>query len=379
MHEYKQIPCTIMRGGTSKGLYFLEKNLPVAGKERDQLLLRIMGSPDIKQIDGLGGATSVTSKIAIISPSTREGVDVDYTFGQVGIDKPLVDYRGNCGNLSSGVGPFAIENGLVKAIAPMTKVRIYNTNTQKVLLVDVKTPNGKVSYDGDYVIAGVPGTAAPIRITFCKPSGTIFNKVLPTGNTRDIIEIPDWGSIEVSIVDVTNLLVFVKANDIGMTGEELPTEINGNQKLLTLLELIRGTVGQKLKLVKDYRQSAWESPAIPKMTVVAAPDDYVTEKGQPIAAGSIDLLGRMMSMQKAHGTYAFTGAMCTAAAAAIPGTVVNQVMRTGADWQRIRIGHPDGVIEAGVEFTKDADGSIIIHNTYGYRTARLLMKGTVFY
>ena len=368
------IPCTIMRGGTSKGIYLLEKDIPPVGEERDALLLRLMGSPDLKQIDGLGGAQSVTSKVAIIAPSKREDADVDYTFAQVSVDKPVVSYAGNCGNISSGVGPFAVESGLVAAGQTTTSIRIYNTNTNKLMLENVQTPNGKITYEGDYAIAGVPGTAAPVKVMVVEPAGTVFPSLLPTGNKVDTLEVKGFGEIEVSIVDASNPLVFIRAKDIGLNGTELPPDIDGDPHMLYLLESIRGETAKLLGLVEDASEAATRTPGIPKMTIVCEAVDYVTASGEHIASEAIDLSSRMMSMQKAHPTYAMTGAMCTAAAAVIPGTIVNQVKRSDALPDRLRIGHPGGILEAGVDYTKSAD-NIHIQYAYGYRTARLLLKG----
>ena len=220
------LPAMIIRGGTSKGVYLLEEDLPEDKSQWDSLLLSMMGSPDKKQIDGLGGAQSVTSKVAIVKKSSREDADVDYTFAQVSVDKDLVSYKGNCGNISSGVGPFAIEKGLIKTKEGTTPVRIFNTNTNKVIIADVQTEKGSVVYDGDFAIAGVPGTAAPIKLKFVEPAGTLGNGLLPTGNVVDILEVPNFGKVEVSIVDAANPLVFVKAKDMGMTGLELPEEVS---------------------------------------------------------------------------------------------------------------------------------------------------------
>lgn len=377
MEKINQIPCTVMRGGTSKGLYFLKKDLPEDQEQRDKLLLRIMGSPDPKQIDGLGGAASVTSKVAIVSRSERPGVDVDYTFAQVSVDKPLVSYRGNCGNISSGVGPFALEMGLVNPREPLTAVRIYNTNTEKVIEAQVQVEAGRVKYSGDYAIAGVPGTAAPIKLSFIEPMGSVTGKLLPTGNASDVLEIPGYGPVEVSIVDAANPLVFAKAGDLGLSGAELPAQIDGNPEILNLLEAVRGAAALKLGFVDAAERSAWDSPTIPKMTIVAAPVSYVTTAGAAVSGDQIDLTARMMSMQKTHPTYAMTGAMCTAAAAVIPGTVVNSVLSAGAKPERLRIGHPGGVLEAGVEFDV-VENAVHIVKTSGYRTANLLLKGAVY-
>lgn len=369
----KKLPVTIMRGGTSKGVYILEDDMPKDKNEWEPLLLRLMGSPDSKQIDGLGGSYSVTSKVAIIGKSERDDADVNYTFAQVSVDKPLVSYKGNCGNISSGVGAFAIEKGLVEPKDGMTTVRVFNTNTKKIIAEDVMTPNAEVQYTGDFAIAGVPGTAAPVKLKFVNPSGTLGHGLLPTGNAVDTLDVPDFGKVDVSIIDAANPLVFVKAKDIGLTGKELPDELNANQKMLDLLESIRGLAAVKLGLIDDYKKSAWDTPGIPKMTFVAEPEDYVTSDGKAITKNNIDLLSRMMSMQKPHPSYAMTGAMCTAAACVVKGSIVNQVLSPSADTQFIRIGHPGGILECGVDYVEGEVPEII--DTFGFRTTNLIMEG----
>jgi 2-methylaconitate cis-trans-isomerase PrpF len=375
----KSIPCTLMRGGTSKGLFFREEDLPPAGAERDRLLLSVMGSPDLRQIDGLGGAVSTTSKVAIIARSCQESADVDYTFAQVAVDKAVVDYRGNCGNISSAVGPYAIESGLVAPRDPETVVRICNTNTGKVIFAHVKTPGGKVSYEGDFAISGVPGTSAPIKLAFENPAGAVTGKLLPTGNVVDRLEVEGVGGVEVSIVDVSNPLVFVRARDVGLTGKESPEEIDSSPDALRRLEAVRGAAAVRLGFVANAGAASLESPAVPKLTIVAPADSYRTASGESVAREGIDFLGRMMSMQRTHKTYALTGALCTAAAAIIQGTVVSEVISRGYDAAGIRIGNPGGIIQAGVEAGEDESGELRIHWAFGYRTARLLMSGTAFY
>ena len=372
-----KLPVSIIRGGTSKGVYILEEDLPKDKNEWDAVLLRMMGSPDRKQIDGLGGSQSVTSKVAIIKKSDRPDADVDYTFAQVSVDKPLVSYKGNCGNISSGVGPFAIEKGLVEAKEGTTSVRIYNTNTDKIIVGEVNTRDGQVQYEGDFVIAGVPGTASPIKLKFVDPSGTLGKGLLPTGNVVDVLEVPGYGKVEVSIVDAANPLVFAKAVDLGLKGGETPDEINGSEEKLDLLEKVRGLAAVKLGLISDYTKSAWETPGIPKMTFVAEAADYTTADGKELKKTDIDLLSRMMSMQKAHPSYAMTGAMCTAAAAVIKGSIVNQVLSKDTDTQFIRIGHASGVLECGVDYVEDAENKDVprIDDTFGFRTANLIMEG----
>lgn len=370
----RTIPVSILRGGTSKGVYILETDLPANKEEWEPILLRLMGSPDKKQIDGLGGSQSVTSKVAIIKKSDRDDADVDYTFAQVSVDKPLVSYKGNCGNISSGVGPFAIEKGLIEAKGEITPVRIYNTNTDKIIVADVVTKDGQVVYAGDFYIAGVPGTASPIKLKFVEPAGTLGKGLLPTGNAVDILEVPGYGNVEVSIVDAANPLVFVKAKDLGLSGAELPEDLNADAQKLDLLEAVRGLAAVKLGLIEDYTRSAWETPGIPKMTFVAEPAAYTTAEGKELVAGDVDLLSRMMSMQKTHPSYAMTGAMCTAAAAVVPGSVVNQVLSPNADTQFIRIGHPSGVLECGVDYEENGTCPRIF-DAFGFRTANLLLDG----
>lgn len=369
-----RLPVAIMRGGTSKGVYLLESDLPRDKTQWESLLLRLMGSPDKKQIDGLGGSQSVTSKVAIIKRSERSDADVDYTFAQVSVDKPLVSYKGNCGNISSGVGPFAIEKGLVAAAGDVTPVRIYNTNTDKIIIAEVHTPGGKVEYEGDFAIAGVPGTASPIKLKFVNPAGTLGHGLLPTGNALDVLDVPGFGQTAVSIVDAANPLVFVRAKDLGLRGDELPVELDSDPEKLDLLEKVRGLAAVKLGIIKDYVRSAWDTPGIPKMTFVAEAADYVTADGKEIKENEIDLLSRMMSMQKTHPSYAMTGAMCTAAAAVIPGSIVNQVLSEGADTRFIRIGHPGGVLECGVDYQEN-ETAPVIDDTFGFRTANFLMEG----
>ena len=374
MEKVYRLPVTLLRGGTSKGVYLLEKDLPANRKEWDSLLLRLMGSPDKKQIDGLGGSQSVTSKVAILRKSDRPGADVDYTFAQVSVDKAVVSYGGNCGNISSGVGPFAIEKKLVPALEGSTLVRIYNTNTGKVIQEEVPTSEGQVKYEGDFRIAGVPGTAAPLKLRFVDPAGTLGKGLLPTGNPVDVLEVPGRGPVEVSLVDAANPLVFVRAADLGLGGTELPDAINGDPDLLRLLETIRGLAAVKLGLCSTPEEAAWVTPGLPKMTLVAPSQEYTTSAGEKVQADQVDLVARMMSMQKTHPSYAMTGAMCTAAAAAVPGTLVRQVLRPGCDLQDIRIGHPGGILPCGVD--PEGEGPVPgIRDTFGYRTANLLLEG----
>ncbi|WP_122641184.1 2-methylaconitate cis-trans isomerase PrpF family protein [Romboutsia sp. Marseille-P6047] len=374
-----KLECTIFRGGTSKGVFINEENLPSDKGLWDEILLSVMGSPDVRQIDGLGGATSTTSKVAIISKSDNPDWDVNYTFAQVSIDKPIVSYKGNCGNVSSAVGPYAIEKGLVEVTSPETVVRIYNTNTKKIIYSHVQTPDGKVSYDGDFCIAGVPGTSSVVKLAFKDPAGAMTGKLLPTGNVVDAVDVPGYKSVEVSLVDSSNPLIFVRASDVGLTGKELPDEIDSNKDMLERLETIRGLGAVMLGFIDDYKESAEKSPGVPKLTIVAEPSTYTNVNGNVIEEKDMDLLGRMMSMQLTHKTYALTGALCTATAATIEGTIVNQVVRKGFNPESLNIAHPGGLMQNGVECNIDKDGNRDVPWVYGYRTSRMIMDGTVYY
>lgn len=374
----KEVPCFIFRGGTSKGVFFLDRDIPIEGLKRDKFLLNVMGSPDVNQINGLGGGTSLTSKVAIISKAKSHEYDVNYTFAQVSIDKDIVDYKGNCGNISAAVGPYAIEMGLVKPNDGITVIRIFNTNTKKIIYSFVQTPDGKVSYEGDFSISGVPGTSAPIKLIFKNPIGAVTGRLLPTGQEIDILDIPQIGKIEVSIVDVANPLVFVRARDLGLTGKELPDEIDSSHRILKLVETIRGMAALKIGFINDLNNSAAKSPAVPKLTIVEEVSDYHCIEGKKIKTEEIDIIGRMMSMQKAHKAYALTGALCTVAAAVIPGTVVNKIFKRTINPQNLRIGHPSGIIQAGVDFRIEINGQVSIIETSCYCTARPLLKGLAY-
>jgi len=374
--EQKRIRCTIHRGGTSKGIFMHENDLPLNKEERDATILKIFGSPDVRQIDGLGGADPLTSKLAIIGPSSHPEADVDYTFGQVSINKVLVDYSGNCGNISAGVGPFAVDEGLVKANEPITVVRIFNTNTQKILVSEVPVENGKAKVDGDYSIDGVPGTGAKIMLDFAGTAGSVSGKMLPTGNTKDILEIEGVGKIEASIVDVANPMVFVRASDLGLTGIETPKIIDSNKKLLDILECIRAKAAVIIGMAKTEEEATQKSPAFPMVAFVSRPQDYQDfSTGKDILKTDIDFVSRLMFMQVTHKTYAGTGTTCTGAAAKIPGTIVNEML--AGDSPVVRIGHPAGVIEIEVEVEQLGNKILLKRAAYG-RTARRIMDGYVY-
>lgn len=374
----RELPCSIFRGGTSKGVFFMEDVLPKDKDELNKVLLKVMGSPDERQIDGVGGAVSTTSKVAIISKEEKEDWDVNYTFAQVSVDKPVVSYAGNCGNISSAVGAFAIENGLVEVKSPVTTVRVYNTNTKKLIYEHVPTPDGKIIYSGDFSISGVPNTASKIELEFLNPAGSFTGKLLPTGNVVDILNIDGVGNIEVSIVDVANPLVYVDAKSVKLKGIENANEIDSDKNLLLLLEKIRGEAAVRMGLVEKWQDGATISPGVPKLTIVSKPQDYVTNSKTDVKENEYDLSVRMMSMQKAHKTIALTGALCTAAACVLEGTIPNQIVKAENIKNNFKFGHGDGLIDVSIKYEKNEKGAII-NSVSSHRTARKIMTGTVYY
>jgi 2-methylaconitate cis-trans-isomerase PrpF len=372
--------CSILRGGTSKAVFFLANDLPPERAAIEPILLNVFGSPDIRQIDGLGGATSQTSKAAIIGPSTRPDADVDYTFAQVTVGEPLVDWGGNCGNISAAVGPFAIDQGFVRAVEPITTVRVHNTNTGKIILEHVPVVGGRAASDGDYAVPGVPGTSARILLEFSDPGGSVTGKLLPTGRPCDEVKLDDGRVFSVSIVDAGNPVVFVAAEALGFTGLELPLEIEANVEATDTLEAIRGVVAEWLGLVPDRHDATKVTPGLPKVGYVARPMAYRTTADVDIAESAVDVTGRLMSMQTAHRSYMATGAIATAAAAFIDGTIVNAVVRPIGERplaESIRIGHPYGVMEAVVNGDGPAALPVIRGVAVG-RTARHILDGQVW-
>ena len=378
MSDFQKIPCVIQRGGTSKGVYFHEKDLPESPRLREKVILSVFGSPDIRQIDGLGGADPLTSKVAIVGPSERDDADVNYTMGQVSIEESFVDFTGNCGNISSGVGPFAIDEGLVMVKEPQTIVRIYNTNTKKILKAHVPTCGGKAKYTGDYAIDGVPGTGSKILLDYSETSGTLGGRVLPTGNPVDVISFPGIGEAEVSIVDVGNPVCFFKAKSLGFSGTEGPTDPKVIESLENI-ELIRGTVSKLLELATDAAKARTESPTLPLIIYVNEPKDYTSyTDGTLIKSTDIDLVSRSFFMQTMHKTYPGTGAVCTAAAAMIEGTIVNRVCSARArEAKTVRIGHPSGTMPVEVDVENTPQGSKVKLVAFG-RTSRRILEGFVY-
>ncbi len=379
MEIQEMIRCCIMRGGTSKAVFLLKNDLPADETLRDKIILRIFGAPDVREIDGLGGADTLTSKLAVIGPSTRNDCDVDYLFGQVSMVEPLIDYVGNCGNISSAVGPFAIDEGLVEAVEPATAVRIHQVNTGRVIIAEVPVKGGKAEVEGSHSILGVPGTGAKIMLDFADSAGSITGKLLPTGRVTDILDVAGLGKIEVSLVDAGNPLVFIRAADLGLKGDETPQVIDSDAALLEKIEKIRSFAAQKIGVVSDWRKATRERPYVPFVALCAPPvsyHDWIT--GRTVDRDSIDLSVRLLFMQKMHKTYPVTGAVCTAAAAMIPGTIANQTARQGViERGAVRIGHPAGVMVPTGSVEKD-DGVFVLKKAAVDRTARCLMKGYAF-
>jgi len=379
MEIQELVKCCIMRGGTSKAIFLLRSDLPKNEDLRDKIIRRIFGAPDLREIDGLGGADSLTSKLAIIGPPTRKGCDVDYLFGQVNMVEPMIDYSSNCGNISSAVAPFAIDEGLVDAVEPITTVRIHQVNTGKVLISEVPVRGNKAEVEGDFAIPGVPEPGAKIALDFSDTAGAKTGKLLPTGNVTDVLHVEEVGDIEVSIVDAGNPAVFLRGKDLGVTCTETPQEIDSNAELLAKLEKIRSVVTERIGLVSDWRKATSKSPAIPFIGMYAPPTSYKDwSTGRQVDENSMDVAARLMFMQKLHKTYAGTGIVCTVAAAMLPGTIVNQVSRRGViERGELRVGHPQGVMISEGRVAKESGVFVLKKATFN-RTARCLMKGYAF-
>jgi hypothetical protein len=378
--DYEQIsvPCTLMRAGTSKGAYFHDADLPEPGPERDALLMAVMGSEDLLQIDGLGGSRLVTAKIAIVKPSARDDADVDYTYAIVPPGRGVVVYTSNCGNISAGVGPFAIDSGLVKADGPTTRVRIFNTNTGKLLIAHVPVRDGLVRVSGDYAIPGVPCTGAEIHLDYSQTVGAKTGRALPTGHVVDRIHLEDGRELEVTIGDVANPCVFIRAQDVGATASERPDEIDQSAHLLATIREVRGKAAHMLGLCTRWDRAETESPALPLAVLVGGADSYTDTNGVQVASASMDLRARLVFYNRCHESMAGTGAMCTAAMSQVVGSIVHRSVHD-ASTGLLRIGHPLGVMIVAVESHLMPGTNEPVYRRLGFsRTARKLMDGHVF-
>jgi probable AcnD-accessory protein PrpF len=378
-----RIPATYMRGGTSKGVFFNLTDLPetaqVAGSARDNLLLRVIGSPDPygKQTDGMGGATSSTSKTVILAKSSQPDHDVDYLFGQVSIDKAFVDWSGNCGNLTAAVGSFAISSGLVETSRVpdngIAVVRIWQANIKKTIIAHVPVTDDEVQETGDFELDGVTFPAAEVQVEFISPVDA-SEAMFPTGNLIDDLEVPGIGIFKATMINAGIPTIFLNATDIGYSGIELQDAINGDEKALSMFETIRAHGAVKMGLIDDIEQAAGRQHT-PKVAFVASPDNYIASSGKNIAASDIDLNVRALSMGKLHHAMMGTAAVAIGTASAIPGTLVN-LAAGGGDRNSVIFGHPSGTLKVGAEASQNA-GEWSVNKVIMSRSARILMEGWI--
>ena len=382
-----KVPATYMRGGTSKGVFFRLQDLPkdaqVPGAARDAFLMRVIGSPDPygKQTDGMGAATSSTSKTVILSTSTRPDHDIDYLFGQVSIDKPFIDWSGNCGNLSSAVGPFAISNGLIDASRipknGIVTVRVWQANIGKTIIAHVPMTNGAVQETGDFELDGVTFPAAEVQLEFMDPAAEeegAGGSMFPTGNLIDDLEVPGVGTLKATMINAGIPTIFVDAAAVGCTGTELQDDINGDPEKLAMFEKIRAYGALRMGLIKNLDEAA-KRQHTPKVAFVAKPIDYVSSSGKAVAASDVNVLVRALSMGKLHHAMMGTVAVSISAAAAIPGTTVN-LAAGGGKRDAVRFGHPSGALRVGAEAAM-VDGEWKVTKAIMSRSARVLMEGWV--
>ena len=367
-----------MRGGTSRAVFFAEHDIAkYSSEDKNRIILAALGSPDPygRQIDGLGGGISSLSKVGIIGRGSGTGTDLTFTFGQVDVHTPLIDWKGTCGNMMAAVGPYGIEEKLVAATNPLTKVRILATNTNQIIDAYVPVKDNQFQVEGDYAIAGVPGTGAPIQLDFINPRGNTAGLILPTGNSQDTIEISAEKTVTVSIVDVTIPVVFVRAKDVGGDVIKSPADLDADTGLQSLLEKIRTQAANKLQFSYSNGDSSIPSKAVPKVVMIGPSVPYQTSDDSHIASHQTDLCLRAISMGLTHRTIPATVSMCTAAAANISSTIVHDMI-IKAPQGPLRIGHPAGVIEVGAEM-KQINGTWQTNKITTYRTARRIMEGSI--
>lgn len=370
--QWGSIPASIMRGGTSRGVLLSLEDVPPEGPDRDRFLIALIGSNDPGQMDGFGGNTSTTSKVMLVSHEPEQA-DIAYLFAQVDPRNPVVDYGGNCGNMTSAVALYAVMEDLVPATSPVSRSTLLNLNTATRILAHVPTGAEGPITSGDYRVAGISAPGAEIVTEYLDPAGQ--NGQLPTGVPTETLSVADVGDVTVSIVDVSSPLAFVHARDVGLEGTELPDRIDGDDGLLHRLEAIRGTAAVRLGLVERPENAARRTPGIPKLAIVTDPRDYATSLGTTVESDEVDIVARIMSVQRAHHAFAMTGALCTAAATALEGTIPNAVSR-GSGSESVRIGHPKGVTTVGIAVSKSDNGTRV-ESVSVSRTARCLMRGMI--
>jgi 2-methylaconitate isomerase len=377
----KRLPAVFMRGGTSKAIVFHARDLPASRAEWEPIFLSVIGSPDpnMRQLNGMGGGVSSLSKVCVIGPPTHPDADVDYTFAQVLIDKARVDYNSNCGNMSSAIGPFAVDEGLVaKPRSGEAVVRIHNTNTKKIIVSRFGMDGDEAAVAGDMALDGVAGTGAPIRLEFMEPGGAKTGKLLPTGKAADILQVPGVGRMPVSMIDAANPCVFVPAEAIGATATEPPTEIEGNSQLMAKLEAIRRAASVAMGIAPDIEKAG--NLSVPIVAFVAPPVAMSVLSGRKLASGDMDIAVRMMSNGQAHRATPLTGALCLAVATRIPGSIPHEMARRLAEGtSQIRIGHASGVIVVDARIGQATGGQPHAEYAAVYRTARRLFDGRVHY
>ena len=376
------VPAAFYRGGTSRAVLFREADLAAYDDAAQRaIILAALGSPDPygREIDGLGGGISSLSKVCIVGVAGPDtGADVTFRFGQVDVESPMVEFLGTCGNMSSAIGPFAVDEGLVEAVEPVTTVRVLSVNTGQLYLCHVPVRDGRAEVEGDYTIDGVPGPAARIALEFLEPGGSLGKGLLPTGQVRETVTLAAGRTFEVSLVDAANPLVFVRAADLGSDATELPQDVDANRPLVTALEEIRDHAAVLMGLAPDTATARVKAKAQPKVMMVAPPASYRTTGGIDQPAERIDLTVRMISMGKCHRTLAGTAGICTSVAAAVEGTVVHEVARTGAGTSgEVRIGHGAGAIDIGVKAEKRPEGWHVV-SVSTFRSARRIMDGCIY-
>lgn len=375
--QSRRIPAVFMRGGTSKALMFHLRDLPPRG-DWDALFLAAIGSPDPhgRQLNGMGGGVSSLSKVCVLGPPSRPDADLDYTFAQILVTEPRVDYSGNCGNMSSAVGPFALDEGLLNGAVGEgeTSVRIHNTNTNKIIVSNFRVRDGRAAVEGELEIPGVAGTGAPVRLDFLDPGGAVTGRLLPTGNPLDTLEVPGVGAIEASLVDAANPCVFLDAKALGLTGIEMPDALERDTAMLERIAAIRATASVAMGVAATPELARAKS--MPQIGFVSAPQDAMTLSGERLAGTATDLTVRIVSNGQPHRALPLTGSLCTAVAAGIEGTIPNRYARPAAHGT-LRLAMPSGILTVGAEVVRDGDGWRAVRGSF-YRTQRRLFEGWVY-
>jgi 2-methylaconitate cis-trans-isomerase PrpF len=374
--KQRKIPAVFVRGGTSKGLMLHRRDLPAEQSAWVPIFLNAMGSPDSygRQLDGMGGGLSSLSKVCVMGPPTRPDADVDYTFAQVLIKQPHVDFQPLCGNMSSAVGPFAVDEGLVRVAGDHASVRIHNTNTGKIIVSHFPLEDGMAAVDGELEIPGVDGRGAPVRLDFLDPGGASTGSLLPTGNVADTLDVPGYGPIQASMIDASNACVFVRAADLGLTGNETPAAIEENAALMRRLAAIRIAASLRMGLARDEAEAAAKT-AIPFIGFVAPPAPFATSSGIQVGADAVDIVARVISNGQPHRALPLGVSMCLATAARIQGSIVQQACRQGGDPSGdLRLGMPSGILKVAAEVVRENGGWRVVRGGF-YRTQRRLFEG----